>query len=308
MSIAILGAEDDEQVQAVGRELDERGVSWEVWNAGQWPGDAPLTFAATEGSTDVVLSDAVDPADVDAVYFRRISFDPLADAYADTLEERPYSLLNQLNEYRGVVLSVLQFLEVHGVAVVNPPTAMRHHSMKPYQVATFAEHGLPVPETVTTNDPAAATAFVERVGEAIYKPVAGGGHAHAASDEDLSRDQLDRLSNSPVQFQERLRGDDLRLFVVDGEVVAAGRIVSDAVDYRTDDHDVERVDPPADVAADAVEAADLLDLSFAGVDVVYDGSTDEYGILEANPSPMFAAFDRLAGTEVASHLAEFLVR
>lgn len=305
MTVVILGSGGDRQVQRVGRELDARGVEWDVWDSDHWPGEQPLSFEETGRSTALTVCEPVDLQAVDAVYFRRISFDPTGPGYEDELDDRPYSLLNQLNEYRGLVLSMLQYLDATGTPVVNPPMAMQYHSMKPYQLSLFAEHDLPVPETLTTNDPAAVEAFVDRVGTAIYKPVSGGGHARGVTADDLSPAKLDRLANAPVQFQERLDGTDLRLFVVDGEVVAAGYIHSDELDYRRAEHEVERVDPDPEIASAAVRAADILDLPFTGVDVVV--GDDGFTLLEANPSPMFAVFDELAGTDVAGRLADFLV-
>jgi glutathione synthase/RimK-type ligase-like ATP-grasp enzyme len=178
--------------------------------------------------------------------------------------------------------------------------------MKPLQLAEFADADLPIPATCSTNDPDAVRAFLDRVGDAVYKPVSGGGHARAIDADSLDDDRLQRLSNSPVQFQERLDGDNLRLYVVDGDVVAAGRIVSDELDYRMGEHEVERVDPRAEIVETAVDAADVLDLPFAGVDIIDEG--DRFALLEVNPSPMFATFDELAGTDVAGPLADLLLQ
>lgn len=303
MTVALLGGTEDAQVRAVGRALDDRAVDWTVWDAEQWPGSTPLSHSVG-AEPRVSLDGPVDLESIRAVYFRRVGFDPRGPEFDGDLEERPYSLINQLREYRGLVMSVLNDVARRGVPVVNPPEAMSVHGLKPYQCATFDDAGLPVPETLTTNDPARVESFVERVGEAIYKPVAGGGHARAVTPSTLSAERLERLENAPVQFQERLSGTNYRLFVVDGEVVATGRIESDELDYRLGEHEVEAATVPDRVEHAAVRAAETLGLPFSGVDVVFDG--DEFGLLEANPSPMFAAFDERAGTGVADRLAEYL--
>lgn len=303
MTVALLGAPDDPQVRSVRRALDERGAESVVWDADQWPGDAPLSLAVADG-TSVTVGDEVAVGELTAVYLRRMALDPRGPEFEGEFEERPYSLLNQLKEYRGVLGSVLRHLEASGVRLVNPPAASRLHSLKPYQMAAFEDADVPVPETLATNDPDEVRAFVDRVGEVVYKPVAGGGHARRLTAEDCTDERLSRLENAPVQFQELLDGANYRLYVVDGEVVATGRIDSPELDYRLGEHEVVAGSVSGPVERAAVRAASLLDLPFAGVDVVV--TDDGFGVLEANPSPMFAAFDERAGTDVAGHLAAHL--
>jgi glutathione synthase/RimK-type ligase-like ATP-grasp enzyme len=303
MVVALVGSTDDRQINAVATALDARNTEWVIWDSDQWPGERPLSFEIT-AETRTTVGDPVVLDELTAVYFRRIGFDPRGPEFEDVLEDRPYSLVNQLREYRGLMMSVLQYLDTSGVLVVNPPHAMSIHSMKPYQLAVFSDADLSVPETLTTNDPDEVAAFVDRVGETIYKPVAGGGHARSVTPSDLSSDRLEQLANAPVQFQERLDGTNYRVFVVNGEAVATARIHSEELDYRAGDHTVEVADPPAPIEHAAVRAADCLSLAFSGVDFVV--GDDGFGILEANPSPMFAGFDEQAGTNVAEHLASFL--
>lgn len=305
MTVVLIGPPDDPQMEAVDAALADRGIETVGWDSSQWPGEGALSFTQDGRDPRIVVDDPVDVADLTGAYFRRIGLQPTAPEHEETLAERPYSLVNQLTEYRGLVTSIVRYLETCDVRVVNPMSSLGLHSQKPLQLARFADEGVPVPATCSTNDPAAVRSFVDRVGDVIYKPISGGGHAREVSAGDLDDDRLQKLSNSPVQFQERVDGDNLRLFVVDGDVVAAGRIESDALDYRTTDHDVVGIDPRRAVREAATTAAAVTGLPFTGVDVIDAG--DRFVVLEANPSPMFAQFDALAGTDVATHLADLLV-
>lgn len=307
MTVALLGAADDPQVRAVRDAVTDRGTEAVVWDSDRWPGEAPLEFAVTEDGVRATVEDAVPVDDLTAVYFRRLGFDPRGPEFDGDLEERPYSLVNQLREYRGLLMSVLRYLDRSGVDVVNPPEAMSIHGLKPLQTAVLEDADVPVPSTLATNDPERVAAFHDRHDEVVYKPVGGGGHARRLTSDDLAADRLDRLANAPVQFQERLPGTDHRLFVVDGSVVATGRIETDEIDYRLADHDVTATTVDERIEDAAVRAAEALGLRFAGVDAIV-GEDGSYGVLEANPSPMFATFDRRAGTDVADHLAAALVR
>lgn len=308
MGVLLLGPRSDPQLAAVERELADRNVETHVWDADGWPGDGSLSIRQRGPAVTLEVDGSpVGDLDVHTVYLRNFALNPRLPEYREELEERPYSLLNQLREHQAVVESMLHVLDRRGVRMVNPLESQGVHTRKPWQLAQLAAAGVSVPETVTTSDPGAVRAFADRLEEPIYKPVSGGGHAATLAVEDLSDERLSLLANSPVQFQERVDGADVRVFVVAGEVVAAARIISQELDYRAADHDVERIpldELAAGVVDSAVTAADALGLTFAGVDlVVGDGG---HRVLEANPSPMFAAFDERAGTDVAGALAAAL--
>ncbi|MDQ2050456.1 ATP-grasp domain-containing protein [Natronolimnohabitans sp. A-GB9] len=308
MAVLLLGPRSDPQLEAVEHELETRGVETVVWNADNWPGDGKLSFHQTNEDVRVAASDTVvDGSSVHTAYLRNFALNPRLSEYESQLENRPFSLLNQLREYQAVLESMLYDLQRRGVRMINPLESQDVHKRKPWQLSRLADAGVPVPETLTTTDPDAARAFVDRLEDVVYKPVSGGGHAAPVTAADLTADRLSLLTNAPVQFQERIDGDDLRIFVVNGEIVAAARIVADELDYRTTDHDVERIDHStldSDIADAAVQATDCLGLAFSGVDVVDGG--DRFRVLEANPSPMFATFDEQAGTDVAGALADLL--
>lgn len=301
--VALVGPPDEPEIRALRQALEERGVSVAVWDSEGWPGEAPVELHRSERGARLRIA-GDDAEGLQAVFLRNLGLDPLGERFADALDRRPVSLLGQIREYGGLLGSVLRRLERSGVRVINPTDAAGVHHRKPWQLEVLADAGLPVPETLTTNDPDAAAAFVGRLGEAVYKPVAGRGYARSLRAGELDASKLAKLANAPVQFQERIRGDNLRLYVVGGEVVAAGRIRSEALDYRLEDHDVEAVEPPAEVARAAARAASAMELPFAGVDVLDEG--DRFVVLEVNPGPMFATFERLTGADVRGPLADLL--
>ncbi|WP_176393150.1 ATP-grasp domain-containing protein [Natronolimnobius baerhuensis] len=305
MSVLLLGPRSDPQLAAVERALETRGVDTCVWDADDWPGAGALTYH--QGDQTRLTVDGMPADGVHTTYLRNFALNPRLSEYRDDLEDHPFALLNQLREYQATLESMLYSLAARGVRMVNPLETQDLHTRKPWQLERLDAAGVPVPETLTTTDPEAVRSFADRLGAIVYKPVSGGGHAAVLTPDDLDADRLSLLANSPVQFQEYVDGEDIRVFVVDGEVVAAARIVSDELDYRTADHDVERIPLSAlepEISEAAVTATDCLGLAFSGIDVIdTDGGCT---VLEANPSPMFAAFDEKAGTDVAGALADHL--
>ena len=192
------------------------------------------------------------------------------------------------------------------VPIYNPLRA-NDRTRKPYQLARLAAAGLPVPETLWTNDPAEARAFAE--GRRVaYKPVSGGAATKELGESDLEEARLARLAHCPVTFQELLPGEDLRVFVLDGRVLAAFRITVDegVLDYRQNEQAVESVPVEPELREIALRATREIGLRFTGMDLkrAADGT---WRILELNPSPMFLGFDHRAGTDILGALAEALV-
>jgi predicted ATP-grasp superfamily ATP-dependent carboligase len=144
-------------------------------------------------------------------------------------------------------------------------------------------------------------------GPLIYKPVVGGAATRQLVDDDLGDDRLGRLRAAPVCFQEQLTGTDLRIYVVDGEVVASIAITTDAIDFRGHELALEPFALDDRLRDICVRATAVLGLRFTGMDVKLDAH-GEPRILELNPSPMFVGLDQRAGTDVRGALCGALAR
>jgi hypothetical protein len=302
-AVVLLGPRGEAEVEAVAGRLAEAGAEHVVWDSSDWTDPAAASFSLDARGELQRVGDT-ELSSVGALWLRNMGLDPAGSAFGEALEARPFSLLNQLREYGGALSSALRLLEDRGVPVINPRESVGIHALKLLQTHRFREAGLPVARTLVSNDPEQVRAFAAEHAEVIYKPVAGHGYARLLESEDLAGERLELLRNVPVQFQERLVGRSLRVYVLGGEVVGAGRIVSDALDYRTGEHDVERLEDP-EAERMALTAAAAVGLTFSGVDLI-QGAEGQLHVLEANPSPMFVVFDRLAGTDVAGALAAHL--
>ncbi len=130
-------------------------------------------------------------------------------------------------------------------------------------------------------------AFAATVGAVVAKPIAGGGSCVAVEDLDAVRDGL-RLA--PALFQARILGDDLRLYLLDGTVVAAWHMLTDALDYRGNELAIHPVVADRRLAEVARHAGEACGLPFCGIDIKRT-PTGELVVLDVNPSPMFAVVD-----------------
>jgi glutathione synthase/RimK-type ligase-like ATP-grasp enzyme len=94
--------------------------------------------------------------------------------------------------------------------------------------------------------------------------------------------------------------------VLDGEVIAAIRIVSPALDFRGHEERCVQIELPMDVRQQCIRAAQVVGLRFTGMDLKRDAE-GSLRFLELNGSPMFLGFDARAGTDIAGCLAARLV-
>lgn len=110
------------------------------------------------------------------------------------------------------------------------------------------------------------------------------------------------------EFIAEAQGADLRLFVLNGEVIAAMKRQSVAGDFRANIHlggKAEIYVPEAREIDMAVEAAGLLGLDVAGVDIIQSHRGPL--LLEVNASPGFEALERVSGVDVAGKMLDLLI-
>lgn len=194
--------------------------------------------------------------------------------------------------------------------VANPLSAMASNMSKPFQAQAVLRHGFSTPDTLVTDDPSEVREFAARHGEVVYKSVSGVRSVVTALDLGADGDRLERLRWCPVQFQERVRGPDVRVHVV-GEQAYAAAVDSDAVDYRYaraqvgQDARLTRHELDPAVAACCVRLAADLGLPFAGVDLKLapDGRVVCF---EVNPSPGFSWYENEAGLPISDAVARWL--
>ncbi len=301
-TVVLVGSVTDDHVAALYASLSARNVTTVVLDSLTFPASPRLALGA---NPEDILIDGVNAGTPSAVYLRSLYLSPLAfgvDMDKEMSDDWRTSLVI-LREKAELLIGVMRRWEAMGLPIYNPLSAS-DAVRKPYQMAELARAGLPVPETLWTNDPAAVRRFAD--GRRIaYKPVAGGAATRELSADDLDDAKLARLANAPVTFQELLAGREVRVFILDGRVVAAFQIQSQALDYRQNEEKVESVALDPAVARICLTAASITGLRFTGMDLkeTADGTPK---ILELNPSPMFLGFDHMGGTDVKGALVATL--
>lgn len=301
--IVLVGSLSDNHVRALHDRLCISGRNPYVLDALKFPADLRISLGSSINDICINGTCLSQPS---AVYVRSLYQSP--SNYGVNDEQRMHDdwrlTLIKYKERNTLLTSILYRWEASGIPVYNPLSAQTNIT-KPYQLALLAHAGLPVPRTLWSNDPEEVRNFATQ-GPTIYKPVSGGAATRQLLASDLAPERLGKLSAAPVTFQELLPGDDIRVYVIDGRVVARLRIETDALDFRQNEKAVEPVTLSETVDRQCIEAARILGLRFTGMDLKAD-ATGTLRILELNPSAMFLGFDQLAGTDIAGELIETLI-
>ena len=301
--VVLVGGAADPHVAALAAALQAGNVPAVVLDSQRFPEETRLTLGSALEDVRLGGSPLGLPA---AVYLRGLYGTPISfdvDARSE-MEEDWHTTLVAFREKGEFLAALLLRWEEAGVPIYNP-LGPSDRLRKPFQLARLAAAGLPVPDTLWSNDPADVRAFAARHTRVAYKPVAGGAATRELTAADLDDTRLRALAGAPVTFQELLPGEDLRVFVLDGAVIAAFRITSSALDYRQNEERVEAFVPDGGLTETCLRATRLLGLRFTGMDLkrAADGTLK---VLELNPSPMFLGFDARGGTDVLGALSRAL--
>ncbi|MGH1342800.1 MAG: ATP-grasp domain-containing protein [Nannocystales bacterium] len=300
--IVIAGSLEDAHARAVHDELQKRGLDPLVLDAQRFPEEMTLSLGEANEAVELDGQALGRPA---AVYVRSLYQSPAGFGVEadEAMQENWRRTMLAFRERSTPLAAMLLRWELAGSALYNPSSTSINIT-KPYQLALLHAAELPVPATLWSNDPAAVRRFCAEH-EAIYKPVTGGAATRKVEPEHLTDERLARLESAPVCFQELLPGEDVRVYIIDGQVICALRIVTDEIDFRQNEQKIEAIQLSDEVAAQCRRATATLGLRFTGMDIKADRE-GRYRILELNPSPMFLGFEARAGVDITGPLCDAL--
>ena len=215
---------------------------------------------------------------------------------------------------RGVAI-VRQF-EQAGAIVLNSSYGIVRSRDKLVACQMMAERRVPVPITAHVGSWEDTGRAVSRVGgtPCVVKSTEGthGSGVFLVRSEQQARQlvyqMLERGMRPLVQeYIEESHGQDVRAFVVGGEVVASMRRKAHGNEFRSNFHlggSVNEVDLTQRQREIAVQATETLGLDLAGVDMLESARGPL--VLEVNSSPGLEGIERATGVNVAGKVAEHL--
>ncbi len=210
-------------------------------------------------------------------------------------------------------MDLLHRLQRSGMPIVNSPASIERSVDKYHTLALFEEHGLPVPQTIVTeNLEEAIEGFNDLGGDVVIKPLFGsrGIGSTRVSDRDVA-ERLFRaiLFYHGVLYLQRFvpHGDsDIRAFIVGARVVAAMRRV--APNWKTNvslGAKPVAFKCPDEMGKLAVGASEILGCRIAGVDILE--STNGPVIIELNSQPGWRGLQTVASVDIADEIVKFVI-
>ncbi len=211
---------------------------------------------------------------------------------------------------------VVAHFEWIGTPVVNRAQAITAARHKFHSLRILAQHGLPIPPSLTVGSATFLEDAVAEVGNYpfILKPFHGThGTGVMLLDTPTSLtsavDALCDLQQDYViqSFIAEAEGVDIRVLVVGGEAVAAMKRSAPPGEFRANIHkgaSGETITLPDEYIRLAIDAATALELEIAGVDLLQ--TNEGPVVLEVNPSPGFEALESVTGIDIAGAIIKFV--
>ena len=181
-------------------------------------------------------------------------------------------------------------------------------SHKSYVLALARSLGLPVPETIVSNEQPSLDGFAATASR-VVKPVAGGAYCVALEEGVGLTDWRDGRAPLPAFAQEKLVYPEYRVYLV-GKRFVVFEIRAEGLDYRAERSSeiapVEegRIDP--EIRAGLARLAAELGIDFCAFDLK-TRATGGLCFLEVNTGPMFAGFDATAGGALSAAMLDALL-
>lgn len=212
-------------------------------------------------------------------------------------------------------LELLSYLAGCGVRIFSHPDKLLRMIDRLSCTLALKRGGIPMPETVITEEPDVALDAVRRFGEAVLKPLystkARGMCLVRAEDRDAAAALEAFRADNPVMYVQKkvpIPGRDLGVIFLGGEYLGAyARVPGDAA-WNTTIHSggrYEPCEPSRDVLEVARRAQALFGLAFTGVDVI---ETKEGPLVfEVSAFGGFRGLRDALGVDAASLYADYVV-
>ena len=215
-------------------------------------------------------------------------------------------------------LAVLRQFEVQGVFPLNESVAIGRSRDKLRALQLLAREGIGLPVTAFAHGPRRAEDVIKEVGgtPCVIKLLEGtqGRGVILAETAASAKSIIEAFSaaNTNILVQEFIKeagGNDIRVLVVGGKVVASMMRSGKMGDFRANLHrggKAEGVVISEDERRAAVRSAEVLGLNVAGVDLLRSNRGPV--VVEVNSSPGIEGMEQASGADVAGAMIEFLER
>jgi glutathione synthase/RimK-type ligase-like ATP-grasp enzyme len=298
MRVGLIGSPERKELQRLAIRLDERGAEGVVFDP---RGEPRIEMTPTSERLD-----GVDLARISAFYVADLALPGVRTNTDGSVDEDSL----RVSQRRLVAWNTLFARLGKRCRIVNPPSTWELHGLKPFENSVHHRLGLRAPWTLATSDPSALLELRRDADAWITKGLVGGYTYTTPYAPPVELEQARaQLAEAPRMVQERVSGENLRVYVVDGRALGAAEIVPgspEEVDSRRNTLRVRRVPLPDAARRAALAASSHFGFAFSAVDFLRDTRTGEWVLLECNSAPFFVEYEGTSGIDVSSPLADLL--
>jgi len=322
MSVLIIThTNDNDSIDRVAAAIREMGHQAVRFDTDLFPTEIRLAAHVDGGGDRLILrlpdGTETDLSKVTAVWYRR--FSPGGGIPGDLDKQLRDA---SLQETRRTLVGLFASLDAFWI---DPFETVKHAMNKQLQLKIARQMGLSIPDTLTTNDPAAVRRFADAHPDGIVTKMLS---SFAVYDEEGNEnvvftnpvaaadlEEMEGLGLCPMTFQENVPKDvELRVTVI-GRRVFAASIASQTEERATHDwrrEGAKMIDRwqvhelPGELEERLLGLCDRLGLNYGAIDLILtpDG---RYVFLEINPSGEWFWLEHYPGFPLARTLAEVLV-
>lgn len=215
--------------------------------------------------------------------------------------------------------SVMRFYERMGVPFLNTPRVVETVADKLHTLQVLAAQGLPVPRTMLGKFPPDLDMVEQNLGfPIVVKTLKGtrGGGVFLSQSRDEFKDLMDLIAEAGatahVIFQKYVmssHGRDLRVFVVDGKVLAVMERQSTSGSFKSNISRGGSGKPhpiTPEIKKLALQVSEQLRLDVAGIDLLFDDNG--FTVCEANSGPGFSGLEPSCNVNAARAILEAAMR
>ena len=174
---------------------------------------------------------------------------------------------------------------------------------KSYNLRLAMDCGFTIPETLVMSD-LSPLKNIPNAQAKVAKPLTGG--IHTIDIPSLVADDAGLIESPPMYIQERIPGENLRVFSVGGELFCF-HLATTELDYRNDPAvEVVAMEVPTGLVQPTRELVNSKGFDYCALDFRCRSGFDSPVFLEVNSFPMFVRFDDACENGIADAVLDFL--
>lgn len=212
--------------------------------------------------------------------------------------------------------AIIRQFEMMGVFTTTGSLAFLRARDKLRSAQLFARHDIDLPKTVFARETKNVDELIDMVGGAplIVKLARGSlgagvilAETRKAAKSIIQAFYSENMNILVQEFIEESRGTDIRVFIVNGKIVAAIKRQAKGDEFRSNislGATAEEIELKKKEANLALKAAQRMNLAIAGVDILR--SKRGPLIMEVNAFPGFAGIEKTTGKDVAGQVIEYI--